>query len=468
MTEAERKYYEKLKSNRNDYNFNQLFFIDENDIVQPVEGVWFRLIGDIPMFEGTSQRRIDLEKSNVDDIENHPLNQIRSAGKTGEQILDEVWATTPFGDPNSPFYRERKPKKPEKIILQIKLLKIPKTFSDKIEFQAITNLEIGTRVQVSLCDVDSIFSDKPDSKVDQTLMTGFNTISEKSIFNFTLNESMQKKAFDDVEFGTAECYLKITHSKIEDSFSQVFNVSKSTVIASNEVKKPDCKKEAVTALSLSDNEKAKFIATMYGESQGEMDLKDIPWVYVNLINRSGFEKGMNNSSFYSLEENDKYRTFRVIMYLLGQGDEFKNNDINGKSNIKEFCEASGGFVKNVISPKLKELKKYIEENVFIQKPMSCYKGWYGQGYWKDMNIRVVDKTHYRRIWAMATQYFYLQKEKKVTTILIKEFVAYNYKGENITTFLYHSDEILKYFDKNPKMIPDDYYKIKEMKYYDKK
>ena len=65
MTEDERKYYEKLKSNRNDYNFRQLFFIDENDIVQPKEGVWFRLIGDIPMFESTSQKRTDLERSTI-------------------------------------------------------------------------------------------------------------------------------------------------------------------------------------------------------------------------------------------------------------------------------------------------------------------------------------------------------------------------------------------------------------------
>ena len=69
---------------------------------------------------------------------------------------------------------------------------------------------------------------------------------------------------------------------------------------------------------------------------------------------------------------------------------------------------------------------------------------------------------------MATQYFYLQNEKKVNIILVKELIAYNFKGENITTFLYDSDEILKYFDKNPKMIPDDFYKIKELNYYDKK
>ncbi len=347
-------------------------------------------------------------------------------------------------------------------------MKIPKTFSDKIEFQVLTNLEIGTRIEVSLCDVDSLLSNKPDSNVDETLMSGYNTISERSIFSFTLNENMQKKAFNDIEFGVAECYLKVTHPKIEDSFSQVFSVEKTTLKSPEGIKQINCKKEAVTALSLTDNEKAKFIATIYGESQGELDLKDISWVYLNLINRSGFEKGMNNSSFYSLEENDKYRTFRVIMYLLGEGDEFKNNDVNGKSSIKEFCETNGGFVKKVISPKLKELKKYIEENVFVQNPMSCYKGWFGQGYWRDMNIRVVDKTHYRRIWAMATQYFYLQNEKKVNTVLVKEFVAYNFKGENITTFLYDSDEILKYFDKNPKMIPDDYYKIKELNYYDKK
>lgn len=117
MTEIERKYYEKLKSNRNDYNFRQLFFIDENDTIQPKEGVWFRLIGDIPMFESTSQRRIDLERSTINEIDNHPLNQIRSV-KTGEQILNEIWASTPFGDPNSPFFKDRKKKKEKKLEIQ--------------------------------------------------------------------------------------------------------------------------------------------------------------------------------------------------------------------------------------------------------------------------------------------------------------------------------------------------------------
>ena len=117
MTEEERKYYEKLKSNRNDYNFDRLFSIDQNDIIQPVEGVWFRLIGDVPMFENTSKKRIDLEKSTIDELDNHPLNQIRS-NKTVDQILDEHWATTPFGNPNSPLYRLRKPPKQPKLEIQ--------------------------------------------------------------------------------------------------------------------------------------------------------------------------------------------------------------------------------------------------------------------------------------------------------------------------------------------------------------
>lgn len=236
MTEDERKYYEKLKSNRDDFNFSELFFIDENDTVQPKEGVWFRLIGDIPMFESTMQKRADLEKSTINEIDNHPLNQIRTA-KSADQLLDEMWAKTPFGDPNSLFFRDRKKKKTEKPILQIKLLKIPKTFNDKIEFQVITNLEEGTRIQVSLCDVDSIFSNKPDSKVDTVLMSGYNTISERSVFNFTLNNEMQKKAFNDYEFDSAECYLKISHSKIEDAFSKVFSVQKISIDDINAKKK---------------------------------------------------------------------------------------------------------------------------------------------------------------------------------------------------------------------------------------
>lgn len=117
MTTAERKFYEILECNRNDYNFNQLFFIDENNITQPLEGNWFRLLGNLPMFERTIQKRIDLIKSTVDKTVNHPLNQIRS-NIIGEQILDEMWVSTPFGDPNSPFFKPRKPIKEKKLEIQ--------------------------------------------------------------------------------------------------------------------------------------------------------------------------------------------------------------------------------------------------------------------------------------------------------------------------------------------------------------
>lgn len=142
MTEVERKYYEKLKSNKNDYNFDKLFFIDQNNNIQPVEGVWFRLIGNVPMFINTSQKRIDLERNTINEIDNHPLNQITS-NKTVDQILDDYWATTQFGDPNSPVYRPRKqPKQPQLAIQFYSCSEDNENYNFRF---IITNKDLNTR-----------------------------------------------------------------------------------------------------------------------------------------------------------------------------------------------------------------------------------------------------------------------------------------------------------------------------------
>jgi hypothetical protein len=59
---------------------------------------------------------------------------------------------------------------------------------------------------------------------------------------------MQKKAFDDYEFDSAECYLKISHSKIEDAFSKVFSVQKISIDDVNAKKKESWTKKLIQDL----------------------------------------------------------------------------------------------------------------------------------------------------------------------------------------------------------------------------
>ena len=311
-------------------------------------------------------------------------------------------------------------------------------------------------------DVDSIFTGDPDNDSDAFLGKVDRAIKKNNLYGVELSNEMEQKAFSDTEFSYAECYLRVRHELIGDVYSKVFNVKKN--VKEKKPAKPELKKQAVIPLQLDNIQKAKFIAVAYGESQGEIALKEIPWIYVNLINRDGFERGLNNSSFYSKESNDKNRTFRILMYILGYGDQYADDLVgNKKIPLKDF--AKGPFIKNTVRPRLNNLQSYIEKNIFIKNPQSFFKGWYGQGYWEDMNIRVTDKQHYRRIWALASQYFYLQRDNKVKDIYIKELEAYNYNRDNITTFLYDSDSILAYFEINPDKIPQDYYKIPNMLYY---
>ena len=71
----------------------------------------------------------------------------------------------------------------------------------------------------------------------------------------------------------------------------------------------------------------------------------------------------------------------------------------------------------------------------------------------------------RRVWAYASQYFHLQNQCKVKSILVKEFKAdfKNSKGiRDITGYIYNFNEIEKYFKKNPKNLPE--YEIGQCKY----
>ncbi|MBS1571108.1 MAG: hypothetical protein JST62_01750, partial [Bacteroidetes bacterium] len=108
-------------------------------------------------------------------------------------------------------------------ILQIEILKKPKNFSERLEFRIKTDLSVRENVQFSIMDSESIWSTQPDR--DDTVLdtnTSFRLGSAKYSIQFT--EKMQKLAFEDMEFSSAECYIKIYHPKVGTVYSEVFDV----------------------------------------------------------------------------------------------------------------------------------------------------------------------------------------------------------------------------------------------------
>lgn len=194
-------------------------------------------------------------------------------------------------------------------------------------------------------------------------------------------------------------------------------------------------------LTLTEEQKSKFIATIYAETWGAKNqFEPFSWVYFNLVSgRQGFEKGISNSSAYS-DKTYQYKEGLEIIYATGK---IKNED-----KIQQ----------------INKIKEIVENKILVDKPLNPYPGWEGQGYYGDMNIRA-PKTGSRRVWAYASQYFHLQNQCKVKSILVKEFKAdfKNSKGiRDITGYIYNFNEIEKYFKKNPKNLPE--YEIGQCKY----
>lgn len=179
-------------------------------------------------------------------------------------------------------------------------------------------------------------------------------------------------------------------------------------------------------LTLTNEEQAKFIATIYGEaSTAENQFEPFCWVYFNLVSRQGFEKGMSNSYAYK-DKNYLYK------------DALKNYT-TGKI------------------PSVNKIKEIVENKILADKPLNPYPEWEGQGYYGDMNIRA-PKTSYRRVWAYASQYFHLQNQCKVKAVLVKEYIAERKDSKEIVTditgYIYNFNEIEKYFKNHSKDLPE--------------
>lgn len=209
-----------------------------------------------------------------------------------------------------------------------------------------------------------------------------------------------------------------------------------------------------TKVTYTNEQKAKLIATVYGESARDADLMvNIPWIYYNLTKNLGFEKGLKRSSFYKNPRNNIYisESYRICMYYLKQGDQYKDYQIVNKMKVKDYCVDTNSSFVNGYKRKLDIIRSFFEDHIFDAVIiMNPYYGWEGQGFWGDMDFREnnTDKTK----WAKASQYYHLQKKGYVKTRYIKEFIVYDRKLD-VTTYLCDDKSIEKYFKNNPSDLP---------------
>lgn len=100
MTEQEGKYYEELKANPKDWNFDSLFNINDKGEAITKEGLWFRLMSDnLPIFFPTTQKRIDLLNDvTTSTLQNKSTNALNSFSKMTSIFEDELVTNPIVGD----------------------------------------------------------------------------------------------------------------------------------------------------------------------------------------------------------------------------------------------------------------------------------------------------------------------------------------------------------------------------------
>jgi hypothetical protein len=206
--------------------------------------------------------------------------------------------------------------------------------------------------------------------------------------------------------------------------------------------------------NLTEEQKAKLITTVYGEAARDANLMvNIHWIYFNLTKRLGFEKGLKRSSFYRNPKNNKWvsESYKICMFYLGQGNQFKDDKIVNGMKVKDFCKDSHSPFVNRYKHNLDIIRSFCENNIFNpDKIMNPYYKWEGQGYWGDMDFRINNSEKTK--WAKASQYFHLQNKGYVTYKYIREFVAYD-GNKDVTTYLCDDNSIEKYFKNNPNNLP---------------
>lgn len=219
----------------------------------------------------------------------------------------------------------------------------------------------------------------------------------------------------------------------------------------------ELQKENVKSIDdLSPEEKAKFMAVVLMESaNGKESLWDIAYIYLNLVGKQGIENGLSKSSAYS----QKQFGYKAHLYNLGFGMEYKGTLCNEDNKMKDRTIEEQAQIFSTFK-QITGFKEFCRSNIFISNPKSFYKDWEGQGYYGDMNIRMHDD---RKIWAMASQYFHLQKQCKVKKKLVVGLFdssainnnkdPFNEKIRDSTTYIYHTQEIVNYFKENSGELP---------------
>jgi len=215
------------------------------------------------------------------------------------------------------------------------------------------------------------------------------------------------------------------------------------------IKELPLKEVLCTPLNLTEKQKVQFIAVVLSESShGLNNLWDIAWIYFSRVSSMGFEKGMLGSTPYKTKNSN----YRLWMYYLNYGNEYKDYNYQGNGKLSVYIKKNGWFTTKII-PRAKSCIKHIKDNVFSSKPKNKYKGWYGQGYYNDLNYNPSDKKGDQ--WYMTREYYLLQTENKVTKKYVQILEELNENGriKDQTTFLFDVIKIEKYFKDNPKKLP---------------
>ncbi|MDQ1160196.1 hypothetical protein QE422_000564 [Chryseobacterium sp. SORGH_AS 447] len=211
-----------------------------------------------------------------------------------------------------------------------------------------------------------------------------------------------------------------------------------------------------TKINYSEEQKAQMISTVYGESSRDENLcVNIPWIYYNLTKKYGFEKGLRRSSYYKDRNDNKWisEAYRVCMYYLGQGAQYADSKMVNGTKIKDYCKETNKSFRDVYKYYIDIIRNYFNHNIFnAQVIKNPFYNWEGQGYWRDMNIRMNNSDKDK--WAKASQYFHLQKKGYVNQRFVKEIIAYDpVRGVDSTTYLCDDLSITKYFKDNPTRMP---------------
>ena len=350
-------------------------------------------------------------------------------------------------------------KNDNKSFISYRIVSYPKNFTENLILEISTNIEKGQSFKIIIYDIDSVSMNnkKNPSKDTKIINKSYDIKSEKFQLSIPFNQSAQANAWKDKEFKMAECYLEISSNKIKTDYSEVFLVEKSKNPNTNNqseikiIKKP---------LNLTKEQQNNFMAAVLVEtSGGRKALWDISWIYFNLVQTLGFEKGLKRSSAYNLRE--KNYMFKAHLYFLGNGEKYSNDVGVSPSNwddykIKDYVNI--GPYKSNCKDSVLDFKEFAEKNIFSNKPMTLYDGWEGQGNTDDMNI---DDGRYDKVWEKARQYYWLQRRKQVSKIFVKKL----YDGEH-TSYIYDTKNIMNYFKSFPNKLPNTN-EIPKIPHYDK-